>query len=200
MKYVTGCFCCANSRTSLVLQKVTRRRGKIPVVFAFVEEDGDVGAREMTEWFYEKVLSCCVWNNPVHCVDVVQELFCVKMQAAKGEFAALFVVENECFYGWKGGGEVWVLNRLFNRPHQRKLTTSTDGLCVERVKLEPGIVLLVGSRDFFVNLPRQHFREFPGADFFQNNGQADRYLRELAEISTGGQSDVGAAILIAAPT
>lgn len=195
MKYVTGFFYGAGTCGSLVLQQVTRRRGKLPGVFAFVSENAHA-SKEMTEWFYERVLPCCARKNASDCVDEIQELFGAKMQEVSGGFVALFAVDSECFYAWKDNSEMWLLNRLFDRPHKRKLTWMTDAICVERVKLEAGIVLLLGNKESFGNLSEKWFQEFPEMGYFQSNGQADRYLRELVAVSEIQQNNESAFILI----
>lgn len=199
MKFVTGYFCSTHSCNFLVLQQVTRKKGKLSIVFAFVgENECDIDAQELVEWFHERVLSCCERKRAAACVDVVQDMFCKKIQNSKGEWAALFAMDRECFYAWKGSAEIWLLNRLFNRTHRKKLTRLVDKFCVERVQIQPEITLFVGSAEYFANVSEQYFHEYPETDFFVNDGQADRYLRELAEISTDGSKHNRVAVMIVA--
>lgn len=191
MKFLTGYFCCANLHSALVLQQVTRRRGKLPIVFAFVWEagkdvayrdadDGDV-AREMTEWFYEQALPACSEGKEVACVDAVQKMFASKAGEVTGEFAALFAVGVECFYAWRGSVELHLLNLCFNRLHRKCLTCWSETFSMERAQIESEVGLLLGSGNFFAQLPEQLLKECLAVETLKNCEQVERHLREASE-------------------
>jgi len=187
MKYVTGYFCAEDRHSFLVLQQLTRRRGNVPIVFAAVGEgEEDEMAKELTEWFYERIVPYCVHNRPETCVDLAQELLKKTVENQRSSFALLFAVDEECFYAWKGKAKIWLINERFNRRHCKSLTRLTDELCLERVQIQPGVVLFLENGDL------GDFREMPGIEYFQNNKQADRYLKELAD----GQDYEASGVLI----
>lgn len=188
MRFLTGYYCYANCHSSLVLQQVTRRKGKVPVVFAFVWENEDCGemvkrdvAQDMTEWFYEKVLSACACGSEGACLDTVVRAFEQEAEGVRGTFAVFFAVGRECFYAWRGGVEIHLLNRSFNRGNRKRLTYQTEEFCMERGRLEEGVGVLLGSARFFEQLPEQLIKECLAVEGLENSERVERHLREVSE-------------------
>ncbi len=188
MKFLTGYYCCANLHSALVLQQVTRRKGKLPIVFAFVwksgdgcdKEDNDV-ARKVTEWFYEEALQGCIKGVEADCIDTVGRKFEAKAQNIKGEFAALFAVGSECFYAWKGDVQIHLLNLQFNKLHKKSLTYSSETMCMERAQIEAGVGVLLENNCLFKYLPAQLLKECLNVNALQSNEQVERHLREACK-------------------
>lgn len=204
MKFLTGYFCCANSHSALVLQQVTRRQGNLPIVFAFVETDFQCGsdcgsfAREMTEWFYEKVLPGCAKGSGADCVDAVLKMFKNEAAGIKGDFAALFAAGRECFYAWRGTVQIQLLNLCFNKFHCKVLTRLSEALCVERACIEADVGLLLGTADFFAHLPESLLKECLDVAKLQSSERAQRHLREVAEEAVRRGAKNPAVVLVVA--
>lgn len=212
MRFLTGCYCLANPRKVLVLQRVTGK-AKMSVLFAVLWEGGTgangkaadgIGAagsnvlQIMEEWFHEDALSACAKARAVRCVDTVKKKFCKRIAALNGEFAALFAVEEECFYAWRGSVEMHLLNLCFNRLHRKGLTYQTEEVCVVRAQIEKGVGLLLGNESFLANLPEQPLKECLAVDTLRSSVQIERHLREAAEVAKHAGAREPAAILVVA--
>lgn len=210
MRFLTGCFCCANPRKVLVLQRVTAKT-KTAVLFAFLYEGGTGAAGKeaegigaagsnilqfMKEWFYEEALPVCAKARAVRCVDTVKKKFCKRIAALNGEFAALFAVEEECFYVWRGSVEMHLLNLCFNRLHRKRLTYLTEEIRVVRAQIQKGVGLLLGTADFFAHLPEQLLKECLAVDTLGSSVQIERHLREAAEAAKRDGAGEPATILV----
>ncbi len=210
MRFLTGFFCLANPRKVLVLQRVTDK-ARMPVLFAFlyeggagadgetVEEIATAGSNAlqiMQDWFYEDALTACTKARAERCVDTVRRKFCKRIAALKGEFAALFAVGEECFYAWRGGAEMYLLNLCFNRLHRKRLTYLTEEVCVVRAQIEKGVGMLLGTSGFFAHIPEEFLKECLAVDSLRSNAQIERHLREVAEAAKREGAAGPAAILV----
>lgn len=202
MRFLTGCFCCADSRKALVLQRATDKT-KQRVLFAFLYEGENETAgsnvlRIMEDWFYEDALTVGKKARTVRRVDAVQNKFCKRIAAVEGEFAALFAVGAECFYAWRGGAEMHLLNLCFNRLHRKGLTHLTEEVCVVRAQIEKGVGILLGTANFLDHLPDQVLKECLAVDTLRSSAQIERHLREVIVTAKGDRAVASAAILVVA--
>lgn len=214
----TGCFQserrqeCGPSGlgTLLILEKITRKKGKQPIVFACVLQNALQSEEDLwRNWFWERALPLCEKGRAEKCVDRVCADFVEysgisrvadEMPCGSGSgfsMASIFVMGDECFYAWCGMPEIWLLNDCFGRLHRKRLAAWSGELCFRRVGLEPGVGVLLGSAAFFDNLPEPVLKECLAVRELRGQGRVERRLTEAArEARRRGADDFAVAIIV----
>ncbi len=214
MRYLTGCYC-ADSCPSILLLQGVRVKDRLPVVLAVVwegltEEVKNSKAKsfreKVMEWFDRQALPACAKGDAANCVRTVGrclEKWMRKLQtegakARDGEpdsWSLLFGVGEMCFYGWKGSGEVHLLNLSFNHLNTRKLTCDTEEMQMQFAKLEPDVGVLLGTRDFFSGLPKQQLKECLEVKTLESREQIAKHVKEVVQEAAVRGAKHAAAIL-----
>lgn len=209
MQYLAGAFRQESKKTALVLQQMTRKKGKLPILFACVLQDkrmhGDKNSDSenhvhrqadlLLDWFREETLPLCAKGSERSCVDAVQKSFMrfFEKQDGRGHgkygeddfaisVAALFCMGRECFYAWRGSMDICLINLRFDRAHIKSLTSFSEELVCMRAELEEGVGLLLGVESFCSTMQGKNFRECLG-DYLLAGGMRNsgQVERHLAE-------------------
>ncbi len=214
----TGCFqsecgqeCLpSGSGALLILEKTMRKKGRMPIAFICVLQNAPRPAEDLwRKWFRERALACCERGSASRCVDAVLTDFveCFKEQFA-GEpgncglvsLAALFIMETECFYAWRGEADIRLINDCFGRIHMRRLAPWSATLGCRRARLEPGVRVLLGSAAFFDCLPEPLLKDCLAVRGAGGENRAARCLEEAArEAQRRGAGGFAAAVVAAEP-
>lgn len=203
----TGCFqseCgLSGSGALFILEKTTRKRGKLPIVFSCVLQNAPPFARDSwQDWFRERALALCGRGSAEKCVDWVQmdfegyfaEYF---TEYSEISLAALFVMGEECFYAWRGEADIRLLNDCFGRLHMKRLAPKAEELCCRRAGLEPGVGIILGSAAFFDCLPEPVLMECLAMGEIRGKNRVQRRLAEAAqEAERRGADDFAAAMIV----
>lgn len=218
----TGCFQSesgqkcepSGSGALLILEKITRKKGKLPLVFACVLQNAPRSAEDLwRRWFWERALPLCERGDAERCVERILADFAGHFAEYSGIFgaademsrepegifsmAALFVMGNECFYAWRGATDIRLLNDCFGRLHMRRLAPQSDELCCRRAVLESGVGVLLGSAAFFEYLPEPVLKECLAVQELRGQGRVERRLTEAAgEAKRRGAADFAVVMLV----
>lgn len=210
-----GCLGAKGRGVSLFLERATRKRGNCPILFVFAADtDEESAAKDMETrmkiWFRERALPCCEKGSPEQCVDNAMADFAQVMrkwrekvirmetpQERRMAAAALFLMENECFYAWSGEMDVRLLNLYFGRVHLKTLTYSSEEPVCGRAQLEPGVGLLLGNGDYFAHLRERTLKDCLAADGIRGQEQLERRLAEtVSEAGRRGAKKAAAALAV----
>lgn len=213
MRFLTGFFpreYADNSAYCSFVYNTIRRKGGLPIVFACVwRKDAGFGPELWREWLRHNALPLCKNAVEERCADKVMESFLEFRCGSENDLlenisnisdiAVFFSVGEECFYAWQGSVDIKLLNICFNKVHIKSLTVSSDKFMYTRVRLEPEVGILLGSRSFFAQLPEHLLKECLAVGEMSGQAQAERHLYEAAEAAERlGPESVAAAIVVAA--
>lgn len=209
MNFMTSCYWTEGiPPTSLILQQVTRKWEKMPLVMACVcEEDlpvEDQGAGEhfciqLTDWFHECVLKRCSRVRKPDPAALKAELTQLT-EAARFSVAGILCVGERFLLFYRGKQRIYLLNSRFLRPNLKELSVSTKegAVVMEEGFLQDKVGLLLGTDSFYRGISEEEIRNCLAVDAVRNEIQAGRRLTELGCLSESRKTGGRAAVLVMA--
>lgn len=207
MIFLTSCYWTEGKpATSLILQQVTRKRGKMPIVMACVCEEnpaaGEQGTGEsfcvhLTDWFHEYALERCSRVGKTGLADLKEEL--AQMAGTAGFSAAGILCVGEWFLlFYRGKQRICLLNSRFLRPNLKEISANTAEsiIVMEEGFLQDKVGLLLGTESFYRGISEEEIRNCLAVNAVRNETQVNRRLEELGHFGESQQSGGRAAVLL----
>ncbi len=210
--------------TSLLLQQLSRKRGKENLLFACVceEEREKVGEKAgkavqwncqpgtssgyMTErlhvWFYEKALVHCR-NRGTGGFSVLGEGLKQAILQTDRELGGvdmpvcgLICIESDFLFFYRGRSELYLLNSRFERANLRRLSDKAETLALQYGTIQKGAGILLATHDFCQRLGEQPLRECLAVREICVQEQADKRLGELSREAERRNAKNAGAVLV----
>lgn len=203
--------------TSLVLQQVICKEGRVPVLLACVctenrQEDGmmvkGTGGRfcgRLADWFHEEFLPGCLKGAALDMGTAGLGLRQMAASAVREERTAGLSVAGILCAGehfllfYEGEQRIYLLNTRFSRSSAKCLTghTETGILCVQEGIMQQNIALLLATEPFYRVIPEQTWKECLSVHDIREEGRAGKRLAELGEYGERqGGAHMGAVLLV----
>lgn len=220
MKYLTSYYWQQEekSRTSLVLQHLVYRWGKVPVLFACLcsaeeEREHSYFAEQLSAWFQNTGRELLMTNRENE-AQIIAQIYAVIAQIdkeladnrqirhdiskAKLSVAGILCVADCYFFFYRGRIKAYLLNERFGRASCRKITEENcEELQILSGTMEKNIGLLLATEDFGKGLSEVQIRECLAVKALTGTRTCERHLQELGQVSEeNGGRHMGAVLLV----